>query len=72
MMKISQFVDMGRFCVVLAALILPSGCTDPSPRTLPEARTKVAKKEYTREDALRMIQGIMGTKLYLEPRLCLG
>jgi len=60
MMKISQFVDMGRFCVVLAALILPSGCTDPSPRTSPEARTKVAKKEYTREDTLRMIQASEG------------
>jgi len=60
MRKVSRFADLGRFCLVLAALTLPNGCAGPSPRMSSEDQTKVAQKEYTREDAIRMIQASEG------------
>jgi SAM-dependent methyltransferase len=59
-MRISQFVGMGRFCIVVAALVWAGGCTGSGPRIVTAERAKVARKPYTREDALRMIQASEG------------
>ena len=60
MRKTPQFADVGRFCMVLAVLTFLGGCAGPGPRTSRDAQTRVAEKEYTTEDALRMIQASEG------------
>lgn len=50
----------GRFCMVLAALTVLVGCGGGSPRTSNDDRATGVAKEYTREDALRMIQASEG------------
>jgi len=56
MIKICQFVNLSRFCLLLGMLISLAGCTAPDRQMLSDTQTRSPEKEYTRADALRMIQ----------------
>lgn len=60
MMKPLQGLDARRFCIALAALVLLVGCGGAGPRVSNDGRVKEAPKEYSREDALRMIRSSEG------------
>ncbi|HNY78943.1 MAG: class I SAM-dependent methyltransferase [Sedimentisphaerales bacterium] len=60
MTKAPQGPGAGRFCIVLAALTLLVGCGGAGPRVSNAGRVAEAPKEYSREDALRMIRSSEG------------
>ncbi|HNS20900.1 MAG TPA: class I SAM-dependent methyltransferase [Sedimentisphaerales bacterium] len=56
MMKLLQNTSVGRSCLAVAVLTLVVGCKGPGLRTSGDDQPKGAPREYTREDALRMIR----------------
>ena len=56
MTKTRRSAQVGRLCTALAALTVLAGCAGPDSRTSGDDRVKRAPKEYTREEALRMIR----------------
>ena len=56
MMRICQFVNLSRFCLLLGMLISLAGCATPDRQTSSDKQMKRPERRYTSEDALRMIQ----------------
>lgn len=60
MMKTSRFVGLGRYYVVLVALISAGGCGGPKALSPEQGPAEAAERDYTKEGALRMIRASEG------------
>lgn len=59
-MKANPFSRVCRLWLALAAMAFFGGCRSPGPHTAGPVQPKVTEKQYTRQDALRMIQASEG------------